>query len=215
MPQSPRQQLNLQSLAADHPFQGSDVGLIFLNQSGGSHVVIRGARLAHADPDPDQLPGDGVALGKRMRRLPGKGPLSDLSLERRAVGSVLRHRFHPPEAQHGPPNPTIQSVHAEGRTPPEGEIPRRSTPRWRRQRPVMQRAGTLRYVGPPRPGVLHHRPAWDNSSKQEPVFQVNRNPKKQGRSAGLCVLKLGDPSDPPCGLWDPLTKGPDKTDPAL
>ena len=27
------------------------------------------------------------------------------------------------------------------------------------QRPAMQRAGTLRYVGPPRPGPLHHRPA--------------------------------------------------------
>ena len=26
------------------------------------------------------------------------------------------------------------------------------------QRPVMQRAGTLRYVGPPRPGPLHNRP---------------------------------------------------------
>ena len=45
----------------------------------------------------------------------------------------------------------------------------------------MQRTGTLRYVGPPRPAPLHHRPAWGNSSK-EPASQVNRGPKKQGRS---------------------------------
>ena len=49
---------------------------------------------------------------------------------------------------------------------------------------MTQRAGTLRYVGPPRPGPLHHRPAWGNSSKQEPASQVNRGPKKQGRSDG-------------------------------
>ena len=54
----------------------------------------------------------------------------------------------------------------------------------------MQRAGTLRYVGPPRPGPLHHRPAWGNSSKQEPVSQVNRGPKKQSRS---CKLNGVDP----------------------
>ena len=50
---------------------------------------------------------------------------------------------------------------------------------------MMQRAGTLRYVGPSRPGPLHHRPAWGNSSKQEPASQVNRGPKKQGRSDRL------------------------------
>ena len=32
------------------------------------------------------------------------------------------------------------------------------------QRPVMQRAGTLRYVGPPRPGPLHNRPLGDKCS---------------------------------------------------
>src|SRR4051812_16827801 len=43
--------------------------------------------------------------------------LSHLSLERRAVGSVLRHGFHPPEAEQGWSNPTPQSVHPKGRTP--------------------------------------------------------------------------------------------------
>ena len=50
----------------------------------------------------------------------------------------------------------------------------------------MQWAGTLRYVAPPRPGQLHHRPARGNS-KKEPGSQVNRGPKKQGRSADRAV----------------------------
>ena len=60
----------------------------------------------------------------------------------------------------------------------------------------MQRTGTLRYVGPPRPAPLHHRPAWGNSSK-EPGSQANRGPKKQGRSliavAGLLRVRSLDP----------------------
>ena len=60
----------------------------------------------------------------------------------------------------------------------------------------MQRAGTLRYVGPPRPGPLHHRPAWGNTSKQAPVSQVNRGPKKQGRSGHAPKVKCDAPK---CG----------------
>src|SRR6516225_4789791 len=47
----------------------------------------------------------------------------------------------------------------------------------------MQRAGTLRYVGPPRPGPLHHGPARGTRRKSRGApSQLNRGPKKQGRS---------------------------------
>lgn len=61
----------------------------------------------------------GISLGKAARLSEGMGPphLSDLPRERRAVGSVLRHGFQPPEAQQGPSRPTVQSVHPQGRTP--------------------------------------------------------------------------------------------------
>jgi transposase InsO family protein len=45
----------------------------------------------------------------------------------------------------------------------------------------MQLSGTLWYMEPPSPAKLHHRPTWDNSRK-EPASQVNRDPKKHGRS---------------------------------
>ena len=60
---------------------------------------------------------------------------------------------------------------------------RRSPPNWRDQRPVMQRAGTLRYLGPPRPGPLRQRLVWSNSS-EESISQVKTGPKKPGRSLG-------------------------------
>jgi len=66
---------------------------------------------------PDQLPRDVVPLGQRVQRLTGDEFLGDLSLERRAVRSVLRHGFHPPEAQQEWSNPFAQTVHPEGRTP--------------------------------------------------------------------------------------------------
>jgi hypothetical protein len=48
----------------------------------------------------------------------------------------------------------------------------------------MQRAGTLRYVGPPRPGPLLNRPFGDRCSKPGKPSQANSGPKKQGRSPG-------------------------------
>ena len=50
------------------------------------------------------------------------------------------------------------------------------------QRPVKQRAGTLRYLGPPRPGPLLNRPVGDKCSKRGKPSQANRGPKKRGRS---------------------------------
>jgi hypothetical protein len=46
----------------------------------------------------------------------------------------------------------------------------------------MQRAGTLRYVGPPRPGPLLNRPLGDKSSNPGKPSQANRGPKNRGRS---------------------------------
>lgn len=52
---------------------------------------------------------------------------------------------------------------------------------WKRhtQRPAMQRAGTLRYVGPPRPGPLHHSPARGNRGSRLKLSLVR---EKQGSS---------------------------------
>src|SRR5580704_8118932 len=47
----------------------------------------------------------------------------------------------------------------------------------------MQRAGTLRYMGPPRPGPLLNRPRGDKCSEQGKPSQANRGPKNLGRSA--------------------------------
>ena len=46
----------------------------------------------------------------------------------------------------------------------------------------MQRAGTLRYVGPPRPGPLLNRPLGDKCSNPGKPSQANRGPKNRGRS---------------------------------
>ena len=50
------------------------------------------------------------------------------------------------------------------------------------QRPAMQRAGTLRYMGPPRPGPLLNRPRGDKCSEQGRPSQANRGPKNLGSS---------------------------------
>jgi Resolvase, N terminal domain len=52
------------------------------------------------------------------------------------------------------------------------------------QRPAMQRAGTLRYMGPPRPGPLLNRPRGDKCSEQVRPSQANRGPKDLGRPWG-------------------------------
>ena len=51
----------------------------------------------------------------------------------------------------------------------------------------MQRGEALRYMRPARLAPLHHRPAWGNHSRQVPSSQVNRGPKKLGRSQFLGV----------------------------
>ncbi len=59
---------------------------------------------------------------------------------------------------------------------------RHSPPAWHEQRPATQRAGTLRYVGPTRPGPLRRRPYMGPRKKRRPISQVNNGPEKQGRS---------------------------------
>ena len=55
----------------------------------------------------------------------------------------------------------------------------------------MQRAGTLRYMGPPRPGPLLNRPRGDKCSEQGRPSQANRGPKNLGRSVGFFVSAMG------------------------
>jgi hypothetical protein len=52
-----------------------------------------------SDPDTDQLPGDVVPLGQRVQRLARDELLSNLPFECGAVGPMLRHGFHSPEAR--------------------------------------------------------------------------------------------------------------------
>ena len=69
-----------------------------------------------------------------------------------------------------------------GRIPAWATRPRRRLLRvWQEPSPAKQRAGTLRYVGPARPGPLRHRP-FLGTRKRRPVSQVKSDPKKLGRS---------------------------------
>src|SRR5580704_3516499 len=63
-----------------------------------------------------------------MQRLTCDELFSDLTLERDAVRSMLRHGFHPPEARQRWSIPFPQSVHPQGRTPKRGPF---STPKHR------------------------------------------------------------------------------------
>ena len=56
----------------------------------------------------------------------------------------------------------------------------------------MQRAGTLRYMGPSRPGPLLNRPRGDKCSEQGRPSQANRGPKNLGRSSGLQIVAVKD-----------------------
>ena len=60
---------------------------------------------------------------------------------------------------------------------------RRLLPAWRVQHLAKQRAGTLRYMGPPRPGPLRQRPSF-GIRKWRPASQVKNGPKNLGRSSG-------------------------------
>ena len=55
--------LRSSSLSADQALEGGDLGFVFLHQVGRLDVVIQGASLELAHPDPDQLPRDIVLLG--------------------------------------------------------------------------------------------------------------------------------------------------------
>src|SRR5580704_8386409 len=80
--------------------------------------VLKLAR-PHAAPEfaLTEPPRDVVPLRQRVQRLSRNELLSNLPLECRAVRSMLRHGFHPPEAQQAWSNPIAQSVHPQGRTP--------------------------------------------------------------------------------------------------
>jgi hypothetical protein len=75
----------------------------------------------------------------------------------------------------------------------------RPTSSWREeqdQRPVRQRAGTLRYMGPPRPGPLRNRPFGDKCSQQGEPSQANRGPKNLSRLSrcASCVPSMAGPN---------------------
>src|SRR6187399_1896178 len=65
----------------------------------------------------------------------------------------------------------------------------------------MQRAGTLRYVGPPRPGPLLNRPLGDKCSNPGKPSQANRGPKNRGRSAHQRLWYSNYGSRVDCFAW--------------
>jgi hypothetical protein len=52
-------------LPSHHSFERCDPGFVFLEQVGRLHVIIQGSGFELADPDPDQLTRNVVALGQR------------------------------------------------------------------------------------------------------------------------------------------------------
>ena len=86
-------------------------------------------------------------------------------------------------ASRGPLVPVTVTVWPNGTVDKAHIIPKLGLgARARSQSPAMQRAGTLRYMGPPRPGPLLNRPRRDKCSKQGKPSQANRSPKNLGRS---------------------------------
>ena len=56
--------LDLDRLAADHPFESGNPRLVFLNEIGSSAILVEGTGLELGYPDPDQIARDVVTLGK-------------------------------------------------------------------------------------------------------------------------------------------------------
>ena len=67
------------------------------------------------------------------------------------------------------------------------------------RRSAKQRAGTLRYVGPPRPGPLRHRPSLGTRRQRAPISQVKNGPKNLGRSLDVIDRDPGDSREPIAG----------------
>lgn len=99
MPQRPPYELELQRLPADQPLKRGDPRRVLLDQVGRPRVLVERACLVLADPDPDQVARNVVALREPRQRLARQEFLSDLTLELDAVRSVLHHGFHPPKAR--------------------------------------------------------------------------------------------------------------------
>src|ERR1700761_1129346 len=99
MLQSPLKQFDLQRLAPHHSFKSSNLGFILLEQVSRLDIVVERSGFEFAYPDPDQLAGDIVSLGQRVQGLTSNEFLGNLPLERDAVGTMLGHDFHSPEAQ--------------------------------------------------------------------------------------------------------------------
>jgi hypothetical protein len=109
-------------LTADHALQRDDLGFLFLDQIGGTGIVIEGAGLVSLNPDANELARDVMSLGESMQRLPGNELLGNLALELDAVGTVLGHGLHPSKARSTLLNYRSSLVRPQGRTPIGGQF---------------------------------------------------------------------------------------------
>jgi nitrogen-specific signal transduction histidine kinase len=72
-------------LPSDHPLEGCDLGLVFLDQVRRLRVLVERASLELSNSDPDQLPRHVVPLGQRVRGVTRDELSCYLPLERDAV----------------------------------------------------------------------------------------------------------------------------------
>src|SRR6516162_769821 len=81
----------------------------------GIALELPGLQLSY--PDADQIARQVVLFRQSMQGLAGQIRLRHLALELDAVGTMLRHGFHPPKARSTWSIPPGRSVHSQGRTP--------------------------------------------------------------------------------------------------
>ncbi|WP_428489837.1 hypothetical protein [Rhodopila sp.] len=101
MLQRPPWQLNSKRLPPDHPLGRRDLGFVFLEQVSRLHILTQRPNLELANPDPDQLPENVVALGQCVQGFTGDELLGNLTLECDAMGTMLGDGFYSPESRQG------------------------------------------------------------------------------------------------------------------
>ncbi|MCB1374409.1 MAG: orotidine 5'-phosphate decarboxylase [Rhodobacteraceae bacterium] len=77
----------------------ADLDAALIRDGDMAEIVVERARLVLANPDPDQVARNVVALREPVQCLTGQEFLGDLTLELDAVRSVLHHGFHPSKAR--------------------------------------------------------------------------------------------------------------------
>lgn len=112
--------LPLSKELADLTRQLRDLGLILVQRRGCFGLGVELAGLNLLDPEPDQVAGDVVALGKAVQALSLQVGLGDLVLEVDAVTAVTAHGPSPEKAAYGGSKTCSRRVRREGCTPIRG-----------------------------------------------------------------------------------------------